>query len=650
MINLYSGATRSTLGATYLDVNTYLNIREGYNTGNTTEYVTNGPFLATSLVNSSTDQVLSLDAIDDPTKLGLQRLPITKTFRRGHQYNERFDDPQVLGSKWVDQSNANGWGITTGFLRSLVSGQNNIEYSGNNNLADVRVIVNARAGVTALSFHLIMRSTSTEHNNISGYMIQFAGNVPDMRINRAVNSSFTLLQTASVPALPAGTIGTFMFVFKGRRIRSYMSTDGGMTVTAGVDYEVEEPIDLNFQTGSIGIRCDTQNAEFTNIDIVELYDSPTVESVVKKVGFMGGINNIVVQDAWAGATGWLSSTNSTFTLGITNGYSQVDLTTTDTGSSWHMLTSGISFSEFTFECDIFGVSGNYMGIFAGLTNNFYGNYHYFGAAANEIENYINGRFAYRRRGEYFLIGASRWYNFKLTVEDKYFNWYMNGQLVNSIYGASLSVDTMSIGLFAYRTGSSSQRLSWRNIKVSQLDDTIDDVTIDANNTLKQTFDRYIPDGFAVQQIGSTTEIFAIGTSRGQFTVNNYIASSTGNRYYNEGFRYISVSGRDVLMTKDSINPDVLKSLETHRFATINDQSISTVQGVLNIARRFQSIEQRQLGGVDIQIINRPMLQQYDQIIFTDTVLGVSQQYIIGNISRSWSVGSHFNSSVNLYKL
>jgi hypothetical protein len=65
----------------------------------------------------------------------------------------------------------------------------------------------------------------------------------------------------------------------------------------------------------------------------------------------------------AGFSNFIAGTGSTFTLGTTNGYQQLNLTVKTSGNSWNTVwTNGATFNDFVFDIDVKNGSSNWAGI------------------------------------------------------------------------------------------------------------------------------------------------------------------------------------------------------------------------------------------------------------------------------------------------
>lgn len=637
LLNQYAGATRSVLGASYLDSKAILNIQEGYKIGDTTEYIDLGNFEVEDFTNNGAmNQTLTINAHNSIKRLDYNNTFLSRSFTNHKIFYDDFDDVNTLGQNY-SQSGSDTWGITAGGLLISVTGEN---YCVLNQLqcSDTRIIIKALTGITLCDLGILFRAQNIDVGSYSGYMLQIYSNT--FNLYKGVRGAWTLLSGASCGYRPANTFYWYMIVARGNNIKGYISTNG----KAYIKYI--DSNDNTYTNGSIGLRASvagTQSYDF--LDIVEIGNQYTTEDILKHTLAMGGVFDTWIQPELEGVSGWLASTGSCFVVGNTNGYQQVDLYHTTTGSSWHTFTNnGATWNNYVLTGEFLGTSGTYAGAITGSTNKFYGLYHYISssytaAASNVIENYINARFPYDQVGEYFRPIENTWYKFKLIKNNLFLGWYVNDLLIGSIYGTSLpntGGTNNNIGLFSFQTGVSGMRTSWRNIRISKLDDLVDDVLIEPNTPLSSTLTRYLPEGYAINQHGVTVEIFEVGASRGTIGVSNYIINSNERISNVIGDKFVVAKGNDIIAQTVNSNTRVINQLDSTRTTFIQDQNLQNRTDAKNLTDTKIEIGNKDIQPYDCQIRPRVESERYDTVNVVDSVLGISSVKLVQNSEKSYN--------------
>ena len=115
ILNQYLGGTQYKLGASMLNVNPVLKLREGYQVGTSIEYVDLGRFPVTTVQNFGYDsQKLNLNASRQLKTYNLQRRTFPAIIKQRYSYFNDFNDPNSI--KDFSFTNSSYWGITQGLL------------------------------------------------------------------------------------------------------------------------------------------------------------------------------------------------------------------------------------------------------------------------------------------------------------------------------------------------------------------------------------------------------------------------------------------------------------------------------------------------------------------------------------------------------
>jgi hypothetical protein len=115
ILNQYTGATQYKIGASMLNVNPVLKLREGYQVGTSTEFVDLGRFKVTTVQNYGLDsQKVNLNAQNELKAYQFQRRTFPAIIKQRYSYFNDFNDPNSI--KDFSFTNSSYWGISKGLL------------------------------------------------------------------------------------------------------------------------------------------------------------------------------------------------------------------------------------------------------------------------------------------------------------------------------------------------------------------------------------------------------------------------------------------------------------------------------------------------------------------------------------------------------
>lgn len=648
LLNQYYGATKYIKGASYLDTKTLLNIQEGYKIGATIEYIDLGDFEVSDFTNTGAfNQTLLLNAHSPVKRLNYNNTFLGRTFKSHHTFFDAFVEGDSINRNWAQFDG--GWKIASNQLQfdrnDTADTSSNIAYTGNQNINDFRVIVKCKcdqfdtAGADnniSISFNM-QKFVKGQEN---GYRFSLIGDDEDeLRVSKVVNGAVTHL-ASGVAFNPANDTWYWLMVVKrGNRIRCYSSTDGRAYT------ERFDVVDNTYIGGGIGIRCfgAAESVDFyiDSVDVVEIGNQYAMADILRHTLAMGGVFDAWIQPELNGVSSFVASAGSSWVAGNTNGYQQVDLYNTATGNSWHtFMNVGATFDNFIFEFEMRGASSsNYAGGVLGTTNNWYGNYHRTTTTVNQsVEHYMNARFTYGGRGDYINIQPDTWYKYKIVKNNLFVGWYINDVLVNSIYGTSLAdrdgLDNR-VGLFGYRNGISGTVTSFRDIKISKLDNLAGDVTIEPNTPLSSTFNRFLPRGYAVNWHGATVEIFEVGASRGEHGISQYIQNSNEDISNITGDKLVVARGENTIVQTINTDTRVTNQVDSMRIQFLQDQNIKNITDAENLAKVDLRLTNKNIQQYDVNIVPRIDMENYDTVNFIDETLGVSKQMLVFGFDKKY---------------
>jgi len=652
LLNQYHGATRSILGASYLDTKAILNIQEGYQIGATTEYVDLGNFEVENFANTGVfSQKLKLNAHNPVRRLDYNNTIVARSFENHHVWYDDFSDSDTLQRNY--QQFDSGWEISSGNLKydmtDTPNDRDNIAYVGNQTFDDFRIIVKIRCNTFDTDYDsrisILFNTQDFTRLNKNGYGFELMGeNVNLLRAIKFTDDAAALLDSTAFN--PADDTWYWLMVIKrGNRIMCYSSTDG-QSYTSRYDIT-----DNTYSGGGIGLYCRSgdSSTEFLIdfIDIVEIGNQYSTKDIIKHSLAMGGVFDTWIQPELNGVSGFEASAGSCWVVGNTNGYQQVDLYNTQGGSLYHTYTSaGNTFNNFIFECEVKGLSGNWLGLMTGSTATFYTNYYKFIGTASDVRNNIDniisgGRNVYAKRGLYLNLQSSQWYKIKLIKTNLFLAWYVNDVLSNSIYGTSLPEsdgEDNNVGIVGWEGGVTIYRSSFRNAKISKLDDLVDDVQINPNTPLSSVFSRYLPNGYAVNWSGSTVEIFEVGASKGEFGVCQYIQDSSEDISNIVGDKNVLARGENSIGLASNTNDRVVGQLDSTRVKFIQDPNIQSNTDGENIANADIVATNRNIQPYSCSITPRVDMEQYDTVNLVDAGLGISKKMLVQGFNKSYSAG------------
>lgn len=658
MINQYYGATTYLKGATYLNSKAILNVKEGYKIGATTEYNNLGDYEVEDFSNNGVnDQFLQVNAHSRIVKTSYNNSTFTRNFTNHINFFEGFDNQNSVDNHFelYDGSSTMVFGSSS-TIRIANDTYNYVNFMDNQNINDGRIIAKVQSNHCVTEYHLF--GINFRQTNIitpaskQGYEAAIVGYDTDQVQLKTFNG------TGGVSILATGTINPtndnwywLMVIFKGNNIQVFTSVDG-QNYTKRINF-----YDDKYSSGIVGLAHSWGGATGAAltcdyIDIAEIGNQYTSEDIIRESLGMIGFKNVWVQPELDGVSGFQSSVGSSWTVGITGGYQQVDIHHDSGGDSWHtFMCSGYSFNDFVLECEGQGTSGSYLGLIVGNTKFFYGNLLRCGVSGDTgIENIFNGeRTTYEFYANHICLIPDTWYRLKLIKNNIQLNWYVNDILAGSFMGTSFfDIDASAhswdsnrnkVGLFSYRNGASGYTTSFRNLRISKLDNLVDNVSIEPNSDINSVIGRYLPEGFAINQHGNTVEIFEIGASRGEFGLTNYVQNSNEALSNISGEKYTYAKSEQFDNFNINSNSRIVNQLDSSRYGFIQDDNIHNDTEALEISRQNQKSVDRNTKSYSAAINTRIDLENYDTVNLVDVGLGISKQMLVFNNEKAYDAGS-----------
>ncbi len=657
MVNQYFGATQLLPGATYLSSRAILHIDEGYSYnigGITTEYISIGDFEVTDLNHGGAfRQSLQLSAH------GLSKRPIymntyfTKQFQSALTYLEEFADESTFNTHWspLDVNNTTIIGATNNTLRGLSVNIGSYYYT-------TQEFDSFRAVLKATTSNFPSSELGIDFHSDLGvsYYYYFIHNGGNLSLYRQNGLGQTLLASQAL-ALTNNTYYWFMIEQYNQSIKCYLSTDGyNFTGYFGWDISGDPP---NLRNGFVGIHQYSGGvADFTvqSFEVVEWGSIFTKEDVIKGAYAMSNVYGVSIANEIAGVSQFnIANVGGCWIYGTS---SNVFASSATLGDSWNtLITSGMTFADFVAEVEYRGTSDANGGILVGTGLSTFGTpanwYTHWvkpggGNVANGVAQFYGlSKYYYLHKGDNWNYKKDIWYRLKLIKQGSNLIWEVNDQIVGSVSGSSLEGGgtQVYIGLAAYRRGTG-VTAEFRNFRISQLDDVIDNVGLEPESPVQSLIDRVLPDGFAITNKASNVEIYQIGDGRGTHDVglSDYIDSSQQDLSNITSEKAVVTKIGDNMTIVGGKNDRVQRQVDSSRIAVISDEISDSQVTSDRIAHTKLAYDNRNIQPINLSIANRPSLEQYDYMNFVDLYLGVSKQFLIFDMNKS------FNSSNGEFRI
>lgn len=636
MNNLFWGPTISQPGGSFLYSKALFSIEEGYQVGNSTHYVTVGEFETDGFINNGlNNQILNLSLSSPNHRIRQNNLFFQQKLINHRVFYDDFDSDNSLNANWnVD---AGTFGTTLGLLRVTTASvqDNRILINDTTNVADSRQIAKVRSSAAGNEFLIVFN-----HNDSRNYhSMVYSGNNCNFYIVK--NGGASLIATASGATIPANTYRWMMVTVRQKRVRSYISSDG-ITYTPLIDNNK-----LGFESGNVGLQFanitgSTNTLDCDYYDFVEIGNQFIQKDVIKSTLGYAGVERVNIADEIGSFSGFQASSGSSWVVGSS---SDLYLINTSSGNTWHtFMTNGLSYSDFVFEVEVKGSSGNIAGLVAGTTRVFYGNALKFktgtpGSTDNSVENAVIGnKFTYNYRSEYLTLQPDAWYKLKMIKNSYSMYWYVNNILSNSIYGLTLSTtngDNIKLGMFGYALGSAGTTMQFRNMSLSQLDGVVDDMIFEPNNNLSYMFDRNVPDSYATIWHQNNLDIFRIGSSRGSHIFDDSINKINISEEIdnNAGNALALYSGKDVATSSINENRKIQRQLDSSRYKFVSDQSLGDLGSIQQLSDTEFQLTNKDINGYNLDIKIHPLIELYDNVTLMDASLGVTKNLSVYNFTK-----------------
>ena len=652
IISQFIGATRASLGASFLDTRAIVHVHESYDTGATVETVYVGGFEVDSYGGGDVfSERISLSASNKLQKLSHNTVPVPLSIRSIKRYYDGFGDEDTSKTNFTisDAGVAISDGVAS-FTFTGVSESKVLRLNAEEPISDFRLKFSLKKNTAALSDAQQVEVDFRVLDEENLYRFIFAPGSSLYYLLKYEDGVASVVGSAYGASIGNNTYLYGMLVARGGYMYFASSSDD-------ITYQVKvEGSDQTYNDGALSIGARAQNNAIWSLgvfNLIEIGDRLTTEDVIKRSLALSSVDSVSFQGHLDGFNSFVTSSGTSVVTGITNGFHQADLYNTSSGSSWHTyFTSGSTFSDFVFECQVKGVSGNYVGMAMGATNEFYANTFYLGTTPNHlIEVYDNGtRYPRINHSNYVHMRGDIWYDLKMVKIEDSLEWFVNKTLMGALIGTGIEVLTSErLGFAVWRGSATGTRTSFRNPRVTRLNQSVETLSIDPNTNLKSIYDRYLPDGSIGIVSGTTVNIFEIGSSRGVLTVNSNLMSVETDISNNEGYNTIMASSDRAATVSLNSNQRKWFQRDSYNAMYINDVNISSTTEATSIGNRAFADGNRSIEQVVLQTSHFPTMETYDTINLVDEANGISHGYHVLSSSRSFLPESGFRQTLIISK-
>lgn len=674
MINQYFGATQKQLGATYLNSRAILNVQEGYLLPGGIEYTDIGEFeISDFSQGGGYRQSLSIDAHAISKRPIYMDSYFTKQFNSSYFYRDDFTSQTTFDQNWNagPANNTASYGITNlGSAEDPEYVLQGVSITGmdfqlnSHEFENFRATMRARftVGASASTFGILF------HSNVGlSYLYIYNFSANRVRLFRRGSFGATTLQSTNI-TVNNNTYYKFILSQSNGKIRGFYTSDD-VTFSLGVSWnlgnfepELNNPLSDYPETargGLVGMIMQGTGSASGDVDyfeVTELETQYTKDDVINSAYDMASSYGSTIAAEWSGI--------SFFNIGI-SGASWVYGTSNNvfnqqgaaTGSSWNTLITGVSFNNFVAEVDIRasvtnGVYGLIVGngtTVSGTSSNWYTNWHVSDnntnnpTNSNNVEHFYNGtRVVYRGNAPYWSLASSQWYRHRLVKQNSVISWFVNEQLVNSIVGLSLTdPDNVFLGLASWKGNPTGSTVEFRGFRVSELDDLVENITQEVDTPVQSIIDRILPDGYAIANRLNRFDIFQLGDSRGSHDIglSDYIIRSDQTLSNIVGDKYTITKFGDPIGVVENQNSRVRRQVDSNRMALVRDEVEQTLSTAKKISLTDMAYTNKNIQPISIEVVNRPIMEQYDRVSLVEPYIGVSDSLLVFNISKEYNASS-----------
>lgn len=646
LYNKFLGQSRLFMGSTFLDINPIIKIREGYVTGSgagvTTEFVSIGEYRVISISNYGYDaQKINLNAKNEFNMMEHEKRVFNHKYSGGYYYYNDFNDKNSINDFSFTSSGV--WGITNGCLQRGASFPPPFNYA----------ILNTEQGIENFVIRTKLRASKMSAAEF-GAGVAFKAQDNEQESGKFVNTEATWFLTQDALKTikhhvyidgvynshqPGGVC--FAFVdntwydirceVNNRNIRANYKGPAASAWTQVLDSGYA----TKYLAGGFGLA--TYNAyngtvDFDFLEIIELSGSQKTRADILEDFARERDMTINIPDEVAGFSDFSATYGSSYNVGLTNGYQQMNFVATGKGGSWNVvLTSGSTFNDFVADYEFKGTTG-WMGFAIGSATNWYGHYNRMHSPQNSIVLAGGVSVDYLHTTTH---GArmDMWNKARIVRNGNYTIQYINGNYASSWLEPTFPNNgkNVQIGFCVHKDGVTNAVYAFRNFRISSLDDVINNAEFSEMGNVANDFDRILPNGYAARYFGETINIIKIsGTTNA--SINELITSSMTENIEGTN-KYVYMKGDGVAKILSNTDYRAVKGADNNNYIYTSDDTMKDKTTVDTLAKEQLSIMVSSDNSYGINILPKLLVDKYDGINLVDPAIGVSRTTSVATVTR-----------------
>jgi hypothetical protein len=646
LYNQFLGQSRAYSGATRLDINPIVKIREGYlidtGSGTTTEYVNAGEYRIISMSNYGYDaQKINLNAKNEFGMMGYDRRVFPNKYKNGFYYYTDFsDDNSIKDWSFTDTGY---WGVTAGSLqrgKSFPAPFSHALLNTNMGLEDftIRTLFKTTAGfdVGYGAVGVAMKMQDNVQTSVKFPNTEAIWHIKEIAYERCAhhvyrNGGYYTSQSGQSLPLADNTWYDFKVYAKNGSVRAYYREN---VATGWIECLDKGGVNL-YNAGGVGLVSYAGYsgvADFARFEVQELGGVYTRKDILDDFARQRD-DTVCIEDEFSGFSTFFGLDGSTFILGETNGYQQLDFRVPGAGDTCMVaLTTGFTFNDFVLDFEFCGPTGSF-GVAFGTTASWAGFYRTSQSGGGGMMMGIYGA-----SREWYLqpIGAPHiniWRKGRLAKTGTLYKFYLDNEFVGLYSNASLGSNgnSIGIGVHVYRAGITAIPYSFRNFKISSMDDIIDDTEFGAMGNIANDFNRLLPRGYMARYFGETIIISKIS---GATDANlGHLTNSRMTENIDQINKYMYIKGNDVGAVLTNTDFRARVSGDYSSFDVINDTTIQD-KGTIDVLAQEALKNMRSMdNSYEVNIMPNLLLDKYDGINLVDPTIGVSTLTSIDSLTK-----------------
>lgn len=650
--NKYFGSTITHSGGSFLHSKAALHIEEGYLVGSSRYALSLGEYEVESMdLGGWKNQELTLTATSPAARLKYNNLAFSKRLKNSFHYFTQFTDAAEFSQDFVTGGDATFAIGSSGLLINNLTGTNSdIMYSAKDDIGDFRMVAKIRGTGFNKTSTLIYLSLATKaidaaaNSSIKYEMRLFSttGTSHNFQLVARTGLGGTVFANFPFP-LANNTNYWIMATRKDSLINGFISTDG-VNYTLGISVG-NMYVDSFLTKGSFGVGAFAPSgASFTinSIEFDELGTYLTTERFNKKVLGFAGVYQVETDYKASGFSNdtFVRTSGTSAVLGASNNLYLINGSSVTGASMAYVRYTGLSFpwtnfSDFVATAEMYGPSIS-AGWFVGEDSNYYAQIFRSGVNRTVRVSSSGTTFA---NNIFLNYDPNQWNRLAMVKSGVHLRYYVNGVLANAVYGVSFTDrDDVDIGFVMNKELVSGATVEFRNFQVSTLDQLIDDTTIDTNQPLAASFDRF--NSSVQRNYGNyRTRLFMAKQSSDQIVidgVDNFIISDPyflSNTGYNKKYTLKNQnSQRFVVNEKIEV---VRTQIDSYRSEFTDDDNFISkddMEVALNAQMLLDDISTKKIVLETLPILQ---IENLDKILLKNYTYGASKAHYVLNHKREY---------------